>query len=178
VDRLTPLLLAALLGCGGTHVAVAHPEFYPVDFSGIDDAFFFPYGGSADDGYGVGLVLLTADDLTCDDVSALVSDGGPLPGSSGLLLDYEWVDAEEEDAGWRGIYAVGGQVFTDGGRVERRAVVMPFSDGVPQVLYAITGSSEITDLSDAEVRGTVATDVIDATFEADRCGDLAHGEQR
>lgn len=196
MKRIAPfLLLSACAGDpGDTWIAVARPESFPVDLSGIAhatvatvqelDAYGWqladkpewgafleedPTRVKAQGTFGVAIVLLSPDELDCVDIAY---DGLPY-GSRGLIVVHEWWSDPGENPGWTGVYPQGSGVRWDD-TVARVASVGMWDGQTVYFTENLTGAAELSTLDDTSGSGTLDVDVLgvdalNAAFIGARC---------
>ncbi len=136
-------------------------------------------GGSQDEGWGRGLLLFSDQDLDCE---ALPENApglrslwkkDPIQGEgSGLVIWLQWTDLDEETYSWEGRYIVGEAPVGD--RSQRRAVVVPFEDGVPQLdRPGRHGAVEIRRLSQSDLQVELRSNELEGSYVARACGRAA-----
>lgn len=190
--RRLPLVLAPLVfaACAAPMVHTDVPAAFPVDLSAIDRALVgevsvtegYAYEVWTSDMYplidgvsdqmklegrlGTAVVLLTADDVGCDELSG----GAPPAGTAGLVLAYHWWTSAAEDPSWEGGYGTDAAVVE--GEVVRMGAVGTWDDGGPWRLDPVPGRLDL-DTWGSPVSGGAALSVLDAAFTAERCGEGA-----
>lgn len=178
---MTLLLLAgcgAFGGAGG--VRIHHPELMPFEIGKIASTVWAEMPGSdPGDGDGEAWVLLTTSVTTCAELEATVGEGygyglwdadSVFSQSTGLVLLLAWYHQDDFDAGFEGLYGLGSSVESEEGRLERAAQLLMFDHGEFVYTGTTRGWVTIDEVSGAEARGEVDTELVDADFTAENCG--------
>lgn len=178
---LAPLLLSgcSLLGLGGNHMRATGDAPFSLGKVAsalwIEDAWADPAEGD-----GEGFLVLTTADIDCEDLAAELN-GEVQPKDSfivterGIAVDVEWWDPRNRNAGFEGAYYSGLYPlgYDEGPDAEtfRYFQLSAFSDGATWSDDYSIGKAEITDYGD-EVVGTLRSQWVKASFEAENCGKL------
>lgn len=173
------LLLMALMACpagkGGSGSA-SSDENAPFALNKFDSALFF--GEVDEDGeWGEGYLLLSTEEVSCDDIGDdefydILTD----PIGSGLLFLVQWYreDPEDEDplSGFEGLY-LGGYGYNYEEEAARVSLAVAFHEGYYYILSGYySGGSWIRfdQVSESAAEGEFDTEYWSGTFDADNCG--------
>ena len=176
-----------LVACTRTNqVKVKEPDLVPFEIGRIQSSLFLETTQSnVDNGRGVAMLLMSDQEVSCDAFklafsdryyyySLLTAQSSVFEGSSGVLALFQWHHDEQENAGWEGSYPVFGYAESDGGDLERSAWVLPFSDEMTWISFT-GGYARIEGLSGGGIEGDLNTRALEATYDAENCGQLAGG---
>ncbi len=178
-QRMTWLLAA----CTPKNDVEVDPELVPFEVREIDSALFLETGASsAESGQGVGMLLMSDDEVSCEQYEAAFGDsyytstllagrGSLFSDSIGLVVIFSWSHDQGENAGWEGDYAVFSTAESERGSLERGAWVLPFADG--QTWLGRAGGYARIDDNSGSIEGHVETRAIEATFDAEYCGKMS-----
>jgi len=184
--HLVPLLtLVACASWATNWVKVKDPGYLPMEIGKIQSALWVDYlGGDGDDGYGTAMLVMSDEELDCDDLLEqlggyywLSDDDSFISDGNGLLMLWTWWRWDDDNAGYEGTYASGGYgyayAYSDDGQEERRLGILPFGNGMLWTpLGAGQGFGVISSHDDDEVIGRFDTDLVDGGFTAEHCGQL------
>ena len=86
-----------------------------------------------------------------------------------MLLAY-WYSDEDADAGFEGTYPMYGYVESEEGKLEREGQLLLFDHGQFVMSATARGFAEVEEVSGAEVKGELDTELLDVDFKAENCG--------
>jgi hypothetical protein len=162
----------------GSLVCSSDTENPPVQFADNlieTQSILWLESGSQEDGWGRGLLLFSDQELACESLPREAPGlrslwrNEPIQGDgNGLLIWLQWTDLDHEIESWEGRYIVGEAPVGD--RAQRRAVMVPYEDGIPQLdRPGRHGGVEILSSSSDELRFEIRSNEVEGSFVATPC---------
>lgn len=175
---MLPVTLVALLACSSGPASIVSKKGAPFDLKGVSTALF-AFEDSSDARYGNGVLLLSSDDVACNQVLdirysselyELVDD------SSGVIMMFDYSNYDADRGGgmpsWEGLWMGGYAVAYEAEQYRSMGMVV-FDQGF---LYASGyyggggGWAEITDDAGGTVSGSFDHTYWKGKFNAENCG--------